>query len=508
MCLLSASMDKTMIIWALDPESGVWVDQVRVGEVGGNTLGLYGCQFSPDGNTILSHGYQGAFHVWTRDSAEALEGGDIWTPTVTVSGHFQSVQDIAWEPEGSFLLSVSTDQTTRLFAPWRQDGKEETWHEIARPQVHGYDMQCLAMIGRFKFVSGADEKVLRVFEAPVNFLDNFQRITKEKIDENTLEQTRQLIPEGASVPALGLSNKAIFAGESGIAPSDREIVHPSDQYTDIFFEPVSLTAPPTEEHLLQNTLWPETQKLYGHGYEIFSVASHPGGTLVASSCKASKPEHATIILWDIKTWRQVAELHSHTLTITQLAFSHSGKYLLSVSRDRTWSLFEEVENKGANDPPFKRIAHTDKKTSVHSRIIWSCSWSHDDKFFATASRDKKIIVWGCHGDYKPSSSLDIGVPVTAVDFAPVASSYGSYIIAVGLESGLIFIYEWNPETPENWQKHPQILLGHTMTVKRLRWRPILRQNQTVKKPSEHILELASCSADCSLFIQKVILNQT
>lgn len=38
-------------------------------------------------------------------------------------------------------------------------------------------MRCLAMIGRFQFVSGADEKVLRVFRAPKNFIENFSNIT-------------------------------------------------------------------------------------------------------------------------------------------------------------------------------------------------------------------------------------------------------------------------------------------------------------------------------------------
>lgn len=38
-----------------------------MGEVGGNTLGLFGCQFSPDGETLLAHGYQGAFTIWHKD---------------------------------------------------------------------------------------------------------------------------------------------------------------------------------------------------------------------------------------------------------------------------------------------------------------------------------------------------------------------------------------------------------------------------------------------------------
>ena len=36
-----------------------------MGEVGGNTLGLYGGVFGPDGKSIMAHGYQGAFHQWT-----------------------------------------------------------------------------------------------------------------------------------------------------------------------------------------------------------------------------------------------------------------------------------------------------------------------------------------------------------------------------------------------------------------------------------------------------------
>jgi elongator complex protein 2 len=58
-----------------------------------------------------------------------------------------------------------------------------------------------------------------------------------------------------------------------------------------------ISEPPTEENLLQNTLWPEVQKLYGHGYEIFALAARHDGTLLASACKATTPEHAAIIIW-------------------------------------------------------------------------------------------------------------------------------------------------------------------------------------------------------------------
>ena len=35
-----------------------------MGDVGGNSLGLYGAVFAPDGKYILAHGYQGSFHLW------------------------------------------------------------------------------------------------------------------------------------------------------------------------------------------------------------------------------------------------------------------------------------------------------------------------------------------------------------------------------------------------------------------------------------------------------------
>ncbi|XP_069476708.1 elongator complex protein 2 isoform X2 [Ambystoma mexicanum] len=517
MRLLSASMDKTMILWAPDEESGVWLEQVRVGEVGGNTLGFFGCQFSPDRSMILAHAFHGALHLWRQN--QSIKGE--WTPSVVISGHFNSVQGLRWDPDGEFIITVGLDQTTRLFAPWkRNDLSEVTWHEIARPQIHGYDMQCLALIGRFQFVSGADEKVLRVFAATRNFVENFSNITgssKEKDHSIVID-----LPEGATVPALGLSNKAVFEVELvDKSVDEHKVGSMSDQYSQTYFHPISLKEPPTEDHLLQNTLWPEVQKLYGHGFEIYCVASNSAGSVVASACKASKREHAAIILWSTTSWKQLQSLPFHNLTVTQMAFSPDDTFLLAVSRDRNWSLWKLEDKNPQTEPCFSLYAHTNKSTAVHSRIIWTCDWSPDSKYFVTGSRDKKVIVWGEHGSgdatelnvlgsIRPASSvLDVSDSVTAVSVSPVLTSNKSYIIAMGLECGKIFLYTWKADennlVSADWTKCYEMdqRQCHTLAVKQLCWRGRVGKAGHATLDSSEWLQLASCGADNCLKIFSV-----
>ncbi|XP_017361304.1 elongator complex protein 2 isoform X2 [Cebus imitator] len=517
MRLLSASMDKTMILWAPDEESGVWLEQVRVGEVGGNTLGFYDCQFNEDGTMIIAHAFHGALHLWKQNTVNSRE----WTPEIVISGHFDGVQDLVWDPEGEFIITVGTDQTTRLFAPWKKkDQSQVTWHEIARPQIHGYELKCLTMINRFQFVSGADEKVLRVFSAPRNFVENFCAITGQSLNHVLCNQDSDL-PEGATVPALGLSNKAVFQGDIASQPSDEEELLTSTgfEYQQVTFQPSILTEPPTEDHLLQNTLWPEVQKLYGHGYEIFCVTCNNSKTLLASACKAAKKEHAAIILWNTTSWKQVQNLVFHSLTVTQMAFSPNDKFLLAVSRDRTWSLWKKQDTISPEfEPVFTLFAFTNKITSVHSRIIWSCDWSPDSKYFFTGSRDKKVVVWGecdstddCidHNIGPCSSVLDVGGAVTAVSICPVLHPSQRYVVAVGLECGKICLYTWKKtnQVPEinDWIRCVETSQSqsHTLAIRKLCWKNCSGKTEQKEAEGAEWLHFASCGEDHTVKIYRV-----
>lgn len=111
--------------------------------------------------------------------------------------------------------SFQNMQTTRIFSPWQNEtslGDEGSWHEIARPQVHGHDMNCVTIIqgkGNHRFVSGADEKVARVFEAPLSFLKTLgHAISQNSTFSEDIQLGVQIL--GANMSALGLSQKPIY----------------------------------------------------------------------------------------------------------------------------------------------------------------------------------------------------------------------------------------------------------------------------------------------------------
>jgi elongator complex protein 2 len=235
--LLSASMDKTMQVWAPALDDGVWTSQVRVGDIGGQPgqLGYYGALFVTLGSGaqaggaagagadaawpaaqaaggevqgLLAHGHNGAFFAW-RPRASALaaahdaasdgpeeQGADAWRwdTHVTGAGHYAPVQDLSWEARGNYLITVSKDQTARVWAQWtegpaarartqaaraarlrwlgpgRGAARSATvttcfgcYSEVARPQVHGFDLKCVAMVGALphSYVSGADDEKVR-----------------------------------------------------------------------------------------------------------------------------------------------------------------------------------------------------------------------------------------------------------------------------------------------------------------------------------------------------------
>jgi elongator complex protein 2 len=404
----------------------VWMATASMGEAAASCLGFYGAGFDRTGSRVLAHSHGGALHLWRRERADVDAkiggslggslglsvdgaspgesggrdengGGGIWTPLAACAGHVSDVTCLAWDTGGRWVLTGSEDLTARLHASWQGGGAVRGWRQLARPQVHGHAIVCLtalppitaavpadcdssncssgasgaaSMTGSTVFVSGADEKTLRVFDAPGTFLGTLARSLppSDAVSAAALDAARSAAGEstGAELPQLGLSNKALHGpvtvpipvpaavagaesdandNDNNNATTNNSTAAPiaadpeaeagsrlgagagagggfDDDDTVGSVTPAVLHLPPPEEVLAQATLWPEARKLYGHGNDLECVAAHPWGTLVASACKAQSAGTANIWIWDsARDWRPLGQLSGASLTVVALKFA-------------------------------------------------------------------------------------------------------------------------------------------------------------------------------------------
>lgn len=529
--LISSSMDRSIFLWtASAEEDGIWTPLTRVGSAGGILGGPVGasllgyCRVAVEpvfGRCLVGHAYGGALHVWSLDDSALKESSSCeptsdglsleeraslikWRATPCVTGHFGSVADICWEAErGDYLLSVGKDQTCRMWAPVGANG---VWIEVGRPQVHGYDLTGVTSLSSrdhpHLLVTGADEKELRVFDAPKTTLRVLKAVAGiESMEESGLIQR----VDRAYIPSLGLTNKANAddrADEDGDDDKQHELVTQERLTGDQLFTQTRILM---ERDLGAESIWPEVRKLFGHNSELYCLASTLGArtakcyytplttafldpVYVASSTKARDVEAAAIRLWSVHEGKCAQVLAGgHKSTVATMAFSPDGQYLASSGKDRRLCLWKRH---GAE------FSLAWAKDTAHKRIIWSVHFCpFDATILASGSRDGCIKIWCIDGDavtlrhsFAPSfvraGKVDA---VTALAFAPRPSDNAS-LLAVGLESGRIELWSVPGSSEE-----PVIVHGldagqcHVATVTKLAWKPMVHEDQP--------LVLASSSTD-------------
>ncbi|KAI9681768.1 MAG: hypothetical protein M1829_000513 [Trizodia sp. TS-e1964] len=506
--LLSASADNSLALWEPDADSGVWTCPTRLGEInsqkgattatgsiGGFWIGLWGM----DGTKVASLGRTGSWRLWQYD-----EGKDSWVQLFAVGGHVKGVTSVAWAAKGEYILSTASDQTTRLHSEWKRPatyGRAEpiSWHELSRPQIHGFDLNCIVSLKNSQFVSGADEKLLRVFSQPksvAKLLEKFSLIDAFSADSN---------PDAANMPVLGLSNKAIPIATDALPAREATYgrhVQPADPAASLHISTLDMDIPPLEDHLARHTLWPESEKLYGHGYEISAVAASHDGKLIATACKASSLDHAVIRLYATNDWHEVKpSLTAHSLTVTRLRFSPDDRLLLSVGRDRQWVVFKQ------DDEQEDTYVLQSANPKGHTRMILDAAWAPfgDRRVFATAGRDKMVKIWRDDVDeqFVLQTTIPTPTPVTAVDFCSIPVQ-GSTVLAVGTEDGMIQVLGIRQGVNETLVSTIANNLGlHSLvSVTQLAWRPFGESAGSASE-SPTTLQLASASEDSSLIIWSI-----
>ena len=307
----------------------------------GNKNHFYGVQVNSVPSKfcyLLGYTYTGAMYLYKGflDKERVPE----FTLETTTGGHNQLVSSLEWASSG-FLVSGSRDQTTRIFGPRnlsseKRKAQSQDWVELSRAQIHGYDINAVTLLKMPRtdpaksatsdlLVCAGDEKILRILE-PNNFFVNFHNnICEDNLrlffsEEEQQYENQIIVKENpltyaieneTGQEALGLMIKAVKTERKNYYFDDSKDKKPEGSHFQhsykitipsilLIKDSVNITEwsqPPNEDVLTAKTLWPEVNKLYGHGSELSTCRASPDGTILVSACKSHMKATSALIFW-------------------------------------------------------------------------------------------------------------------------------------------------------------------------------------------------------------------
>eukprot|EP01105_Mastigella_eilhardi_P007902 TRINITY_DN1960_c0_g4_i6.p1 TRINITY_DN1960_c0_g4~~TRINITY_DN1960_c0_g4_i6.p1 ORF type:complete len:521 (+),score=97.61 TRINITY_DN1960_c0_g4_i6:1097-2659(+) len=366
---------------------------------------------------------------------------------------------------------VGEDKTARVIGRYH---RTDTWHEIARPVVHGHALRCAAFLGTtHAFLLGSEEKIVRLYDAPTSFLASLCQIaghplpiaeaeTKTKTQAATENEadTDEARPWGAALPPLGLSNQPLWAKDAAITDEQQQGVATAadadddDQdegddeggaastLTSCSSRPRVLDSPPLEEHLTQHTLWPERAKLYGAAAEVTAVACSRDGCFAAAASAGGRAGTVSICVWRVAPRPSASHTPCMTVAassaVTSLAVGSLAAVqyrLVSAHRDGSLTL---VRWRGDDV-----AGHTvTRLEGAHTAPVTCCDFSWDGTLLATCSgvatagasstSGGEVAIWGEEGGaLEKRRARPVAAAATALAWG------GGGLLAVGDASGTV-----------------------------------------------------------------------
>ncbi len=122
---------------------------------------------------------------------------------------------------------------------------------------------------------------------------------------------------------------------------------------------------------------------------------------MASTCSALNKQAASIIIWNTEEWKINKIISFHNYTVYGIQFSHNDKYFASVSKDRKLVVYSGAD--------FEVLFNYE----AHLRTITCLSFHKSEEFILTGSRDKTIRLHSI-SEQKEIKQLLLKHPVSAL----------------------------------------------------------------------------------------------
>ena len=283
----------------------------------GHESWIYSAVFSPDGTRIVSGSTDNTIKLWDAESGKELR---------TFKGHEGWVGTVAFSPDGKRIISGSQDNTIKL---WNANSGEELM--TLRGHNNGVWAVEYSPDGK-KIVSGSLDNTIKLWDAEngselrtfrgheswigsAGFSPDGKRIVSSGLD-----QTIRIWDVDSGNELMTLKGHKGYVGTVAFGPDGRKIVSGSGDNT------IKIWDAENGNELLT---------LEGHKGPVHSVAFSPDGSRIVSGS-----DDSTIKLWDAYNGNELMSFKGHENWVRSVAFSPDGKKIVSGSADYTIKLWD------------------------------------------------------------------------------------------------------------------------------------------------------------------------
>ncbi|QIR41002.1 hypothetical protein HCG51_32855 [Tolypothrix sp. PCC 7910] len=381
--------------------------------------------FTPDGKYVISGSSDNTLKVWNWQTGELLRN---------LEGHSDSVYAIALSADGKYVISASDDKTLKVWN-W------QTGQQLRNLEGHTNSVNALALTPDGKYVISASwDNTLKVWDWQTG-----QQLRTLKGHSDWVNALA-LTPDGKYMISASLDNTLkVWDWQTGEEVSNLE------GYTNSVN---ALTLTPDGKYVISaswdNTLkvwdWQTGQQLHtlaGHTNLVNALTLTPDGKYVISASNDK-----TLKVWDWQTGEQLRTLEGHSDSVNALALTPDGKYVISASNDKTlkvwnWQTGEQL-----------------RTLKGHSGWVNALALTPDGKYVISASNDKTLKVWNWQTGEQLRTLEGHSDSVNALALTPD----GKYVISA---SWLNTLKVWDWQTGEQLRT----LAGHTNLVNALTLTP-------------------------------------
>ncbi|MBN4051941.1 WD40 repeat domain-containing protein [Cytophagaceae bacterium AH-315-L13] len=413
--LLTGSADKTIIKW---DTKGNLVKRLK-----GHTDIVYKVKFSPSGKNIISSSYDNTVRIWSdkgytrfvlkvhnnvpafidfspnEDYVITGSSGDIscyrWkienVKQTKIRAHTGFLNDAKMSPDGSILVTASSDNYVRIFDQFGNLKFESDQHNGSVNKIHFFPTDPC-----FLTTSSGTQLILWDYNGKVKSIFD---VTKKRVLNADISKDGRLVLA------------AFWNGEVKIwnLKTEKSLVinYDANVYRAKFSKNGKYVAVGLTDHSIRLSFinGEEFKVLKGHTEFVYNLNFSPNGKFLVSTSIDK-----TARIWDLKPFESI-ELRGHKAGVSDASFSSDSKLIITESLDKTVILW--------NIQGQQLAVLRGHNGSINSEVF-----TPDDKNILTASDDHSIRLWDLNGNelYCIKSHKDV---VLNAEF----SSDGKYIIS-------------------------------------------------------------------------------